>query len=79
MSIITIKELNIESIRPNFESMTTNLGGSKISIIGKPGSGKSVLIKQLLYAKKHIIPTGLVISGSEDSNKFYQKAPSLHK
>lgn len=68
---ITINELNIESIRPNFESMTTNLGGSKISIIGKPGSGKSVLIKQLLYAKKHIIPTGLVISGSEDSNKFY--------
>lgn len=69
--IITIKELNIDSIRPNLESMNTKLGGSKITIIGKPGSGKSVLIKQLLYAKKHLIPVGLVISGSEDSNKFY--------
>lgn len=68
---ITIKELNIENIRPNSDSMNTNLGGSKISIIGKPGSGKSILIKQLLFSKKHIIPTGLVISGSEDSNKFY--------
>lgn len=70
MSII-IKKLNIDDIRPNLESVSTNLGGSKISIIGKPGSGKSVLIKQLLYEKKHIIPVGLVISGSEDSNKFY--------
>jgi hypothetical protein len=68
---ISIRELNIDSIRPNAESIESNLGGSKISIIGKPGSGKSVLIKHLLYAKKHVIPTGLVISGSEDSNKFY--------
>ena len=70
---ISIKELNIDSIRPNSESLKSNLGGSKITIIGKPGSGKSVLIKHLLYAKKHVIPTGLVISGSEDSNKFYSR------
>jgi ABC-type dipeptide/oligopeptide/nickel transport system ATPase component len=70
---ISIKELNIDSIRPNTESLKSNLGGSKITIIGKPGSGKSVLIKHLLYAKKHVIPTGLVISGSEDSNKFYSR------
>jgi len=68
---ISIKELNIDSIRPNMESLKSNLGGSKITIIGKPGSGKSILIKHLLYAKKHVIPTGIVISGSEDSNKFY--------
>ncbi len=58
-------------IRPNAESVKTTKGGSKITIIGKPGSGKSVLIKALLHAKRHIIPTGVVISGSEDSNKFY--------
>ena len=68
---IAIQELNLDSIRPNLESINSNLGGSKITVIGKPGSGKSVLIKNLLYAKKHIIPTGIVISGSEDSNKFY--------
>jgi hypothetical protein len=75
---ISIKELNIDSIRPNPESLESNLGGSKITIIGKPGSGKSVLIKQLLYSKKHLIPVAMAISGSEDSNKFYEKIiPSL--
>lgn len=68
---IVIKELNLDIIRPNLESIKTSLGGSKISIIGKPGSGKSVLIKHLLYSKKHLFPAGLVISGSEDSNRFY--------
>jgi len=68
---IQIRELDINTIRPNAESMKTTLGGSKITIIGKPGSGKSMLIRNLLYAKKHLIPVGLAISGSEDSNRFY--------
>jgi len=70
---IQIRELNIDSIRPNLDSMKTTLGGSKIAIIGKPGSGKSVLIKNLLYAKKHLFPIGMVVSGSEDSNHFYSR------
>jgi ABC-type dipeptide/oligopeptide/nickel transport system ATPase component len=49
------------------------MGGSKITIIGKPGSGKSVLIKAILNAKKHLIPVGTVISGTEDTNKFYSR------
>lgn len=72
--MISIKELNLETtIRPTVESMKTDVGGSKITIIGKPGTGKSVLIKALLHAKRHLIPTGVVISGSEDSNRFYSK------
>lgn len=70
---ITLNELDLHSIRPNTESMKSNLGGMKLTIIGKPGSGKSVLIKYLLHCKKHIIPTGVVISGSEESNDFYKK------
>ncbi len=70
---LELKELNLDLIRPNDESIRTNLGGSKITIIGKPGSGKSILIKALLDAKKHIIPVGTVISGSEDTNRFYSK------
>lgn len=69
--IINIKELDLQQIRPTEESINSNLGGTKITIIGKPGTGKSVLIKHILYSKKHLIPTGIVISGSEDSNKFY--------
>lgn len=70
--IIKIKELNLDSIRPNGTDEDAK-GGSKITIIGKAGSGKSVLIKHLLYVKQVHIPTGLVISGSEDSNNFYKK------
>jgi len=69
--IVQIRELNLDMIRPNSSSLNTTLGGTKIVIIGKPGSGKSVLIKHLLYAKKHLIPAGVVISGSEETNKFY--------
>jgi hypothetical protein len=67
-----IKELDLDMINPNMENMhISDQGGSKIVVIGKPGSGKSWLIKYLLYKKKHIIPVGMVCSGSEDSNKFY--------
>jgi len=49
------------------------VGGSKIVVIGKANTGKSTLIKSLIKAKSDIIPTGMVVSGTEDSNKFYSK------
>lgn len=71
MTKIHLRELDLDMIRPNLESIKTKIGGSKLTVIGKPGSGKSVLIKALLSSKKHIIPVGTVISGSEDTNHFY--------
>jgi hypothetical protein len=68
---IEINELDLNRIRPSPESVKTNRGGSKVCMIGKPGSGKSVLIKNLLFAKQGLIPTGIVVSGSEDLNSFY--------
>lgn len=69
---IMLKELDFDMIRPNLQSIGTTAGGSKITMIGKPMSGKSVLIKALLAAKQHIIPVGTVISGTESTNHFYQ-------
>lgn len=71
--VLEIRELDIDIIRPNAESVKTDLGGSKIVVLGKAGSGKSVLIKALLDAKRDIIPAGVVISGSEDTNGFYSR------
>jgi hypothetical protein len=72
MSVLNIKELDLELISPNTNNYgDTEQGGSKIVIIGKPKSGKSYLIRDLLYSKKHIFPCGLVINGTEDSNHFY--------
>lgn len=70
---IEIKELNLDRILPNSESVKTDLGGSKITIIGKPGSGKSVLIKAILKAKSHLIPVGIAVSGTESTNHFYSQ------
>ncbi len=71
---LDINELNLESINPNTINFNNKeQGGSKIVIIGKPGTGKTTLISNLLYHKKHIYPTGLVISGTEDSNGHYSK------
>lgn len=35
-------------------------------------TGKSTLISALLYAKKHVFPIGMVMSGTEDSTGFYE-------
>ena len=36
-------------------------------------TGKTTLIDRLLYEKKHIIPTGWVMSGTEDSNGHFKE------
>lgn len=68
---ISLQELNLHNIRPTAESLKKPSSGAIYIIIGKRGSGKSVLIKNLLYSKKHIIPVGVVVSGTEDTNGFY--------
>lgn len=69
---LNLKELNLDMIAPGITNMNDQeQGGSKIVIIGKPKSGKSYLIRDLLYSKKHIFPVGMVINGTEDSNGFY--------
>ena len=73
--VIEINELNPDMIPPitsRFNDPNYN-GGCKIVVVGKPGTGKSTLIKALLYAKKHIFPVGLAMSGSEDTNHAYRE------
>jgi len=69
-----IKELDPDMIAPSTKNMDNpQQGGSKIVIIGKPGTGKTTLVTSLLYEKSHIFSSGLVMSGTEDSNGHYGK------
>lgn len=70
---LRISELDVNIIPPIREKYKdTDHGGSKIILIGKPGSGKSTVIRSLLYEKRDMLPTGLVMSGTEDSNSYYE-------
>ena len=70
-NVIKINELDLEMIAPSTSGDQT--GGFKLVVVGKPGTGKSSIISSILYAKKHLIPAGIIMSGSEDSNGFYSK------
>lgn len=76
MPVIDIRELDPDTIEPSMAHANDpnyQGGGSKITVIGRPGSGKSFLLTSLMYEKRHCFPTGLVISGTEDSNHHFEK------
>lgn len=71
---LDIKELDLSIINPSPYNFTDfDQGGSKIVVIGKPGTGKTTLIESILYEKRNIIPIASIISGTEDSNGRYKK------
>jgi hypothetical protein len=67
--VYKIKELDINTLRPR----SVEDDGVKYAMIGKPGTGKSSIIKSYMYAKRHIFPTGVFCSGTEDSTQFFGK------
>lgn len=69
---INIKEFDLDQISPgrdNWDDPKTT--GSKIVIIGKPGTGKTQLISSILYDKSFIFPVGEIYSGTESENGYY--------
>lgn len=68
-----IRELDPEMIPPNYQTFQDPKStGVKLAVIGKPGTGKSWLIRSLLYEKSYMFPVAQVYSGTEDSTAFYK-------
>lgn len=49
------------------------MGDDKVCVfVGKRGTGKSTLVTDILYCKKHL-PVGIVMSATEEGNHHYQR------
>jgi hypothetical protein len=72
---VYIKEFDMQSMPP-FD--VPDKDGIKIVVIGKPGTGKSTIIADILASKSHIVPVAQIFSGTEDSNHFFsEKFPGV--
>ena len=50
-----------------------NMADDKVCVfIGKRNTGKSTLVTDILYHKKHL-PAGIVLSATEEGNHYYQQ------
>lgn len=65
-----IKKFNIETIRDRCEIDSRK--SPMIVVIGKKDTGKSFLVKDILYHAQNAFPVGTVISGTEVANEFFQ-------
>jgi hypothetical protein len=72
--VYEIRELDIDKkIHPLADEVfNKKASSSRLVLLGSGGSGKSTLISWILYRKRKLIPAGLIMSGSEDSNHFYE-------
>jgi hypothetical protein len=51
----------------------SNIGDNRVLVfIGKRGTGKTTLVTDILYHKKKL-PVGIVMSGTEEGNSYYQQ------
>ncbi|CAL44710.1 44.8 kDa ATPase [Spodoptera frugiperda ascovirus 1a] len=71
---LVIPQFHHNLISPREDSfMHPNQGGSKIAFVGKPGTGKSVMMRYIMYTKRKMIPVAVVMSGTESSTGFYSR------
>jgi len=85
-SLLLIRKLDINNLPPTaggclLRDMTGKLveDGVKYIVIGKPGCGKSGIIKNYMYAKSNLIPAAKIMSGTEELSKFYGAHMPTHR
>lgn len=74
MTEIFIKELDPDMIKPSIKDIQSRTlsRSSKITFIGKPGTGKTTTLTSILYEKRMCFPSAMIVSGTEDSNHHFE-------
>jgi hypothetical protein len=70
MANFTLRKFNIEVIKERCEIDSRK--SPMIVIIGKKDTGKSFLVRDILFHTQNCFPVGTVISGTEVANRFFQ-------
>jgi hypothetical protein len=65
-----IKKFNIDMLKDRCEIDSRK--STMILVIGKKDTGKSFLVRDILFNTQHCFPIGTVISGTEVANEFFQ-------
>jgi hypothetical protein len=65
-----IKKFNIDMLKDRCEIDSRK--SPMIVVIGKKDTGKSFLVRDILFNTQHCFPIGTVISGTEVANEFFQ-------
>jgi len=72
MPTMELKKFDMRKIQFQSNDSIDKSKGPVIVLLGKRGTGKSFLIKDIMYHHRSI-PVGTVISGTEESNEFYSE------
>jgi len=65
------EKFDLDKLGPDPTNYWLKSKPSKILLIGKPKSGKSFMIKAILYNMRHKINQGIIISGTDDAARLY--------
>ena len=65
-----IKKFNVDMLKDRCEIDSRK--SPMIVVIGKKDTGKSFLVRDILFNTQHCFPIGTVISGTEVANEFFQ-------
>lgn len=76
---VGIPQLNLDTLLPTQDRASWKEdGGGRYVVVGAPGTGKSWIIRALLFSKSHFIPVATCISENEDvNNNFKDHIPNL--
>jgi GTP-binding protein EngB required for normal cell division len=72
MPSLELKKFDMRRIQFQANDASDKSKGPTIVLIGRRDTGKSMLIKDIMYHHR-TIPMGAVISGTEVSNQFFSK------